>query len=112
MEQNRRHRELTPDFDITLAVRDMAADWADLRVALSPGPCLRLDEVTLTILDEADKVHWTHGLPDGVTREEAELFVWGPWEFNTGASEQVASNRTTRPRAYSLTTGRTGTSSQ
>lgn len=34
------------------------------------------------------------------------MFVWGPWQFSTGASEQVASNRTTRPRAYSLTTGK------
>ncbi len=55
IEQNRRHQELTPDFDITLTVRDTAADRANLRVALRPGPCLRLDEVTLTILDEADK---------------------------------------------------------
>jgi hypothetical protein len=76
IEQNRRHQELTPDFDNTLTVRDTAADWADLRVALRPGPCLRLDEVTSTILDEADKDQWTHGLPDGLTQEEAELFVW------------------------------------
>jgi hypothetical protein len=34
------------------------------------------------------------------------MFVWGPWEFSTGASEPVASNRTTRPRACSPTTGK------
>ena len=78
IEHQRRHQELTPDFDITLTVRDTAADSADLRVALKPGTLLRLDQVWVTILDEAGKDHWTRGLPDGVTQEEAEMFVWGP----------------------------------
>jgi len=106
IEQNRHHQELKPDFDITLTVRDTAEDWADLHIALKPGTLIDLDEVILTILDETDKDHWTNGLPDGVTQEEAELFVWGPWQFNTGASAQIVSNRATRPRAYSLTTGK------
>jgi hypothetical protein len=41
-----------------------------------------------------------------VSEEEARQFVWGPWEFNTGASAQVAGNRTTRPRPYSRADGR------
>lgn len=52
----------------------------------------RLDEVTVTILDEAGQDHWGQGLPDGVTQEQAAAFVWGAWEFNTGASAQVVSN--------------------
>lgn len=55
IEQNRRHQELTPDFDITLTVRDTAVDRADLRVALKPGTLNRLDEETMAILNEADK---------------------------------------------------------
>jgi hypothetical protein len=82
------------------------ADSAELHVALKPGKLESLDEVTVTILDEAGSDHWGHGLPDAVTQQEAEAFVWGPWEFNTGASAQVASNRTTKPRAYSLITGK------
>jgi hypothetical protein len=39
-----------------------------------------------------------------VRRQGAPL-VWGPWEYNTGASAQVASNRVTKPRAYSLASG-------
>ena len=39
-------------------------------------------------------------------KQKAEAFIWGPWEFNTGASEQVVSNRVSRTRAYSLTTGK------
>lgn len=60
----------------------------------------------MTILDEAGQDHWSRGLPEGVTQDDAEAFVWGGWEFNIGASEQVVSNRTTRPRAYSLVTGK------
>ena len=66
----------------------------------------RLDEVTIAILDEAGADHWAHGLPEKVSAEEARQFVWGPWEFNTGASAQVTGNRTTRPRPYSRPDGR------
>jgi len=41
-----------------------------------------------------------------VTQEEARAFVWGPWEFNTGASAQVVTNRESRPRAYSRVNGK------
>lgn len=106
IERNRRHQELTPDFDVTCTTRDTSPDFADLRVVLKPGALQRLDEVIVTILDEAGKEHWTHGLPDGLTQEEAEMFVWGPWEFNKKPSAQVFSNRSTRSRAYDLTTGK------
>lgn len=92
VERDRRYQELTPEFDVTFTARDTADDSADLRVALKPGRLQRLDEVTITILDEAGKDHWTRGLPDGVTQDEAEMFVWGPWEFSAGASAQVVSN--------------------
>jgi len=106
IEQDRWHQDLTPEFDVTFTARDTADDSADLRVTLKRSPLGRLDEVIITILDEAGKDHWTRGLPDGVTQAEAQMFVWGPWEFNTGASEQVVSNRVSRTRAYSLTTGK------
>jgi hypothetical protein len=41
-----------------------------------------------------------------LTQEEAEAFVWGPWEFNTWASEQVVSTRQTVAQTYSLVTGK------
>lgn len=106
IEGGRRRDELAPDFDITCVERATAPDSADLRVSLKPGRLESIDDVTITILDEADRDHWARGLPDGVTQEEAEAFVWGPWEFNTGASAQVISNRTTRARSYNLMTGK------
>jgi hypothetical protein len=69
---------MTPVFEITCTVRDTAPEWADLRVALVGGRLKRHAAVTITILDEAGQDHWTHGLPNGVTQEEAEAFVWGP----------------------------------
>ena len=41
-----------------------------------------------------------------MTQEEAEAFVWGPWEFNTHASVQIATNRVSQTRAYSRVTGK------
>ena len=75
-------------------------------MTLTGGGLERLDEVVISILDETDRDHWAHGLPDGVTQEQAEAFVWGPWEFNTGASVQVVSNRESRPRPYSRISGK------
>lgn len=106
IEQDRRHDELAPEFEITCTLKSTAQDWADLRIALTGGRLEALDSVTVTILDEAGQDHWGRGLPDGVTQEEAEAFVWGPLEFNTGASEQVVSNRESRPRPYSRVSGK------
>jgi hypothetical protein len=106
IERDRRHDEMIPQFDITCTVRETAPDCADLHVILTGGRLERLARVTVTIQDEAGKDHWASGLPDGVTRAEAEAFVWGPWEFNTGASAQVVSNRESRPRTYSRVSGK------
>lgn len=106
IERDRRHEELTPEFEITCTVRDTASDSADLWVALTGGRLERHAAVTVTILDEAGQDHWVDGLPDGITPEEAQAFVWGPWEFNTGASAQVVSNRQYRERAYDRVSGK------
>ncbi|WP_300603000.1 hypothetical protein [Trebonia sp.] len=105
IEQDRRHDELEPEFEITCIVEKTAVDSAVLRVTLTGG-LEPLDEVVISILDEADRDHWSRGLPSGVTQEQAEAFVWGPWEFNTGASDQVVSNRESRPRPYSRVNGK------
>lgn len=106
IERDRRHDELTPVFEFKCTVRDTAPDSADLRVALVGGQLERHAAVTVTILDEAGQDHWTRGLPDGVTLQQAEAFVWGPWEFNTGASEQVVNNRESKARPYSRVSGK------
>jgi hypothetical protein len=106
IERARRHDELTPEFEITCTVHDASADSARLYVMLKPGCQELLDEVTITIQDETRSDHWKRGLPDGVSQEEAAAFVWGPFEFNTGTGDQVVSNRTTKPRPYSVVTGK------
>ncbi len=105
IERDRRHTELTPEFGITFEVRSTAPGSADMHIMLTGG-IDRLDAVTVTILDDAVQDRWSGGLPAGVTQEEAEAFVWGPWEFNTGASKQVVSSRETRPRAYDRVSGK------
>jgi hypothetical protein len=108
LDSQRRHDELTPEFDISITAGESGVgDHADMRVKLTgPAGLDGLDEVTIAILDEAGVDRWARGLPDKVSPEEARLFVWGPWEFNTGASAQVTDNRTTRPRSYSRPDGK------
>lgn len=105
IESDRRHEELTPVFEARCEVTGGQEDSAMLKIALTGG-IDALDEVVITIQDESGIDRWGQGLPPGVTQEKAEAFVWGPWEFNTNASEQVVSNRQTRPRPYSLLSGK------
>jgi type II secretory pathway pseudopilin PulG len=108
LDSQRRHAELTPQFEIICTVgNNGVGDQGELRLALAgPTGLDRLDEVTVAILDEAGADHWARGFPTGVSEEDARRFVWGPWEFNIGASAQVTGNRTTRPRPYSRPDGK------
>ena len=90
-----RHADLTPEFEVTCKARSRDHDSADLHVALKLGRLSHLDEVTVTVLDETGHEHWTRGLPAGVTREQAEAFVWGPWEFAVAAGRGGAGNGAT-----------------
>jgi hypothetical protein len=105
IESDRRHEELTPVFEAGCEVTAGLEDSARLKVTLAGG-IDALDEVVITIQDESGVDHWGRGLPPGVTQEQAEAFVWGPWEFDVNASAQVVSNRQTRPRPYSLLSGK------
>jgi hypothetical protein len=104
IERGRRHDELAPVFDLKFT--ETGGDHANLHVTFAGGGLESLDEVTFTILDEAGKDHWSGGLPGRLTQDEAEAFVWGPWEFNTAAAVQIAGNRVSRTRPYSRVTGK------
>ncbi len=104
IERGRRHDELAPEFELKFA--ETGPSSANLLVTFVGGGPGSLDEVTFTILDETGKDHWSGGLPGTLTQEQAEAFVWGPWEFNTAAAVQVVSNRESRPRPYSRVSGK------
>jgi hypothetical protein len=104
IDASRRHEERTPEFDVNITERSATPDHALMTVKLVQPA--HVDEVVIKILDEAAVDHWGHGRPDGVTEQQAKSFVWGRWEFNTGASEQIVDNRTTRPRRYSRGNGK------
>jgi hypothetical protein len=104
IESQRRYSELTPQFEITATA---TGGHADLRVVLrGPDGLAGLDEVGIQILDERWKDHGVSVTAGGPSAEDLAKHVFGPWEFNTGASAQVAGNRATRPRAYSRKTGK------
>jgi hypothetical protein len=106
IERDRRHDELIPVFKFTGTLGDKWSRDAELRVELVGGRLERHAAVTVTILDEPEQDHWARGLPPGVTQEEAEAAVWGPWEFDTEASDLVVSNRESKPRPYSRISGK------
>lgn len=97
---------MTPNFQFRFT-QDPGTSGAILHVAWAGGGPAVLEEVTLRILDEVGQDHWGHGLPPGVSRETTDAFVWGPWEFNPGATDQVLDGRTTKPRQYSRAEGKT-----
>lgn len=104
IEQERRRGELTPEFRFSFTAD--GGQTAMLTVEFSGPPDLgRLHEVVITILDESVN-HWGHGYPEGVSEEDARLFVWGPWQFSTGASAQVADRRTTQPLTVDRANGK------
>jgi hypothetical protein len=106
IERQRRRSELTPQFEITCVVNANAAGHADLHVILrGPDALDGLDEVIIRILDERWQDHAARLTVGGPSAEEIAKHVWGPWEFNTGASAQVADNQTTHSRSYSRNTG-------
>jgi hypothetical protein len=75
-------------------------------VELVGGRLERHAAVTVTIQDEAGQDDWANGLPEGVTQEEAEAFIWGPWEFNTEAKDKIVSTRQSKARPYSRMSGK------
>ena len=99
----RRHEEIQPVFEIEF-VPDQQHERADLRVSLVSG-MEELDEVTFRILNETGTDHWGHGLPPNLSQEDADIFVWGPWEFNGLAAVQISDRRTSRTRPYSRRDG-------
>ncbi len=106
IERHRRRGELTPQFTITATIWATSPDTADLRVILSgPDELDWLDPVTIRIMDERWKDHGIRTLAGGPTPEQVAKIVYGPWEFNPGASAQVISNRETHPRRYERSTG-------
>jgi len=105
IEKARRRAELTPEFETTGSAAH--GGRAFLRVILrGPDTLDRLDEVVIRILDERWKDHSGQLTAGGPSAEDIAKHVWGPWEFDTGASAQVADNQTTLPRAYSRETGK------
>ena len=107
IEVDRRHDEQLPAFEIKIVKQAGRQDHVTLEVKLIT-PAL-LDEVVIHVLDEANIDHWARGLPPGITPEEADHFVWGPWEFNSLAAGQVADNRTSRPQRFSRASGKDST---
>jgi hypothetical protein len=104
IEEQRRRAELTPEFDITATT---TGGFAELRITLrGPDTLDRLDEVVVRILNERWTDHGGRLTAGGPSAEDIAKHVWGPWEFNTGASAQVSDNRTTVPRSYFRETGK------
>jgi hypothetical protein len=97
IEQDRHHTELTPQFHIRCAPTGNGYS-ALMYLTLEGPPGLdRLDEVTLTVLDEQWKDHGSKPLAAGPTQEEVAEVIWGPFRFQPRVDGTADSNgRTAR----------------
>lgn len=105
IESSRRHEEKAPVFQIS-GVETADGEGAYMTVSLVGGSLETVEEVVLTILDEAGQDYRSSTLPDNTSQEAYDRFLWAPWEFNAGASIQVIDNRNTRPRSYTWIGGK------
>lgn len=105
LEEQRRRDELEPSFEFKLdppessSVRFLHVRWV--------GGGVNGMRVNLRVLDEEGQDHRSAGPPSGVAPSEWDDFVWGPLEFDLGASAQATDRRTTKPREYSRLSGET-----
>jgi hypothetical protein len=94
IERDRWHAELTPQLDITF-------DWPSklLQVKLQgPVGLDRLDEVTVTVQDEAGVDHTGHSqLGGSVPVEELQAVVWSRWHFKRGVDQADNLGRSVAP---------------
>jgi len=103
IERDRRHTELTPQFDIT-GGEQAAGGSAVMRVVLAGPPDLdRLDSVTIMIRDDVPdrKPH----VAGGPTAEEIATVVWGPYRFVPGTDGADELGRGVAPVALRLGEG-------
>ncbi len=107
IERQRRHRELTPKFQVKCMAGVPRDGFALLFVNLSGGELEAFDSVQITILNTVNVQPW--GLPDDVSQADAEAVIWAGWEFNTffgPAVGHAVSRRQSRPRSYSRVSGK------
>lgn len=101
IEEQRWHADLTPQFDIELL--ETGNGQALLMVHLNGPDALRhLDHIAIEVGDDdRDLTRVTPG--PGVTRDDLDLFVWGPYMFSHGANGTDEHGR--GPEPFSLTVG-------
>nr|WSW68687.1 hypothetical protein OG461_22185 [Streptomyces sp. NBC_00995] len=81
IEEDRFHRELTPDMAVQIVVRDQGLPLRYLKISwLGPTTLRRLDAVSISIRDDKDRTT-SPVLGDGRDVEERDRTIWGPLRF-------------------------------
>jgi hypothetical protein len=105
IEEQRHHRELSPQFTIMCWANVPLPGFALLQVGLFGGQLDAVDSVQITILNTVD----IRRPPED---DDAEAYIWAGWQFDTffkpppGTIPNAMSPRQSQPRPYSRTTGR------
>ncbi|MEV7403308.1 hypothetical protein AB0N93_23305 [Streptomyces sp. NPDC091267] len=81
IEDDRFHRELTPDMTVQILVRDQGVPLRYLKINwIGPSTLRRLDAVSISIRDDRDRTT-SPVLGDGRDVEERDRTIWGPLRF-------------------------------
>ncbi|MEV3896126.1 hypothetical protein [Streptomyces anulatus] len=81
IEEDRFHRELTPEMTVQILVHDQGVPQRSLKIHwLGPTTLRRLDSVSISIRDDKDRTN-SPVLGDGRDVEERDRTIWGPLRF-------------------------------
>ncbi|WP_432124074.1 hypothetical protein [Streptomyces sp. C10-9-1] len=104
IERDRRHAELTPQFDISM--KRAEGDRATLSVRLvGPLPLRHLDEISVIVVP-SDDLSRTSSLPGSRPQAEIDAQVWGPFRFTHGADSADEGGTTVKPFSLEVGKGR------
>jgi|SRR5215472_14222813 len=96
IERDRRHDELTPEFEITCEARDNDGNRAELNLELTgPAGLTELDPVTVRIRDDIPGRKPRNG--SQLTQEQISEVIWGPYRVLTGLRDTDANGRSHGP---------------
>ncbi|MFJ1644698.1 hypothetical protein [Streptomyces sp. NPDC088258] len=82
IEHDRRHEERRPQLEVTLGGRGMQLSTLNVHL-LGPDEIGHLDSITIRV-DNDDQDHTILNPGAGLTQEEVDAHIWGPYRFTPG----------------------------
>lgn len=106
IERDRRHEELTPQFEITCTVKTTASDAADLWVELTGGRLERHAAVSVTIRTRPGRITGAAGCPTASRPRRPRHSSGGRGSSTRAPASRWSANRQSRERPFDRVSGK------